>query len=132
MVHCACVILPAIRNEHDHVLLFLVHDCILTNIFTEIYNSLLFHFVLFSVQHDLAHRIALNTVSAQGVKSFGHDNDAGIVMPFRVCIQLKKRSKHLLLIIVTEKIINNISWSCLVRQARPLSSPLRSNKQKEA
>ena len=43
------------KSMVDHVLLFLAHDCILTNILTEIYNSLLFYFVLFPVQHDVAH-----------------------------------------------------------------------------
>ena len=50
-------------------------------------------------------RITLNTVSAQGVKSLGNDNNAGIVMPFRVFILLKKWSKHFLLIIFIEKIM---------------------------
>ena len=70
-------------------------------------------------------RVALNTVSAQGVKSLGHDNDARIVMPFRVCVLLKKWSQHFLFIIFTEKINDNIPWSCLARQARPLFSPLQ-------
>ena len=69
-------------------------------------------------------RIALNTVSVQRVKSLGHIDNAGIVMPFRVCILLKRWSKHFLLTIFTEKNNDYDSWSYLARQARPLSSPL--------
>ena len=69
-------------------------------------------------------RIGLNTVSAQGVKSLGHDNNAGIVMPFRVYILLKRWSKHFLLIIFTEKImiaIHGRAWH-FMRVSHKISS----------
>ena len=83
-----------------------------------VYRSTSCYFLFSTTLHM---RIAFNTASAQGVKSLGHDNNAGIVMSFRVCIPLKKWSKHFLLIIFTEKNNDSNSWSCLARQARPLT-----------